>query len=425
MASAVLIPLAGLGLLAGCGSDRAERGAVPALVSLDTVPHGATVGTAAAGALDLPRASAPAQAGRSSRMFEVSVEVLSSEGTTLTAPRVTLFEDQAANVSVANQTSFVQTFEVERTHGAWVSDPIVGVIQDGLLIEYVVRSAPSDDGKIDVAYRLTATDLQHPIPLRSVAFQKGAPGGTIQIPKLIVEEVAGALRLTPGEKRWFATTSVGRRGRGSITVRAAENIDPPDDVLDFGDDEDVAELRALLDALAVRSGRANTLEVGAWTARQHLVPGTPIHWDERQFGDMQALAASRLVDVPGSHARVVLMESYVGGYEPGKVSPDARSDAAGLPNVFQPVVATLESGYTARVTADGALEVVWLVSPNWVPYTTRFSGDGPAVTLEVPVVHTHAAGAPLNSRRFLLPMANLANGGTAVVSIRHEPDVRQ
>ena len=57
------------------------------------------------------------------------------EGRVLQAPSVTVFNTQRANITIINQLSFIQDFDVEVAQTAFIADPIVGVIQDGVVLD--------------------------------------------------------------------------------------------------------------------------------------------------------------------------------------------------------------------------------------------------------------------------------------------------
>lgn len=69
----------------------------------------------------------------------------SEKATQLTAPRVTAFNGQRAHVLVAEQRAYVQDFDVEIAQGASSFDPVINVVQDGLVLD--VRPIISNDRK--------------------------------------------------------------------------------------------------------------------------------------------------------------------------------------------------------------------------------------------------------------------------------------
>lgn len=81
----------------------------------------------------------------------------------IAAPRLTAFSGQDANVSAINQTSFVQDYDVETTKDGSIADPIIGVAQEGLVLD--LRPIVSANGKhITVELDGTWSTLARPIP---------------------------------------------------------------------------------------------------------------------------------------------------------------------------------------------------------------------------------------------------------------------
>jgi len=63
----------------------------------------------------------------------------------VTAPKLTVFNTQRANVSVITQKAFVQDFEVEVATNAVIADPVIGTVQEGVVLD--VRPIISADRK--------------------------------------------------------------------------------------------------------------------------------------------------------------------------------------------------------------------------------------------------------------------------------------
>jgi hypothetical protein len=67
--------------------------------------------------------------------------------TELTAPMLTVYNTQRANLTVVNQVSYIQDFDVEVAQTAFIADPVIGVIQDGLTLNF---RALSHTGTYDI-----------------------------------------------------------------------------------------------------------------------------------------------------------------------------------------------------------------------------------------------------------------------------------
>ena len=85
-----------------------------------------------------------------------------------------------------------------------------------------------------------------------------------------------------------------------------------------------------------------------------LPPGV----DDASSPGVERLATLEVASVlaPGVRSADLLREAYLQGWD---------ADAAQRPGVFDPQVATHESGLSAEVAADGALLVRWGTTPRW------------------------------------------------------------
>jgi type II secretory pathway component GspD/PulD (secretin) len=119
------------------------------------------------------------------------------EGRILQAPIVTVFNTQRANITLINQVSFIQDFDVEVAQTAFIADPIVGVIQDGLVLD--VQPTVSHDRKyITLQLKPTIATLTRPIPTFSTSLGAFSTPVTIQIPELKVQRAATTVRVPDG-----------------------------------------------------------------------------------------------------------------------------------------------------------------------------------------------------------------------------------
>ena len=108
----------------------------------------------------------------------------------LTAPSVTVFNTQRAYLSAVRQVSYVQDFDVEVAQTQFISDPVIGVIQDGLVLD--VRPIVSNDRRfVTLEMRPTIVDLQTPI----ATFQT-LLGGSISV---VINTVPRTPIIIPGQ----------------------------------------------------------------------------------------------------------------------------------------------------------------------------------------------------------------------------------
>ncbi|MHC5021381.1 MAG: hypothetical protein ACYTGX_14995 [Planctomycetota bacterium] len=105
------------------------------------------------------------------------------------APRVTAFDGQRAHITIGNQISFVQRFEVTASRAAVVADPVVATLTTGLALE--LRGRARADGWVDVDLGLQAAELLRPIPELRTRF------GTVQVPDVVKQRLAVRGSLPP------------------------------------------------------------------------------------------------------------------------------------------------------------------------------------------------------------------------------------
>ena len=114
----------------------------------------------------------------------------------LSAPRLTTYDGQHANVSVLNQTSYVKDFEIERSEdGAVILDPVIGTLQDGLIFE-ATPTITADRTRIGFETKTTWAVLTRPIPEFTTTIE--GQEVTIQIPELRVSRVRKEFDLQAG-----------------------------------------------------------------------------------------------------------------------------------------------------------------------------------------------------------------------------------
>ncbi|HYC78215.1 MAG TPA: hypothetical protein VEI02_11370 [Planctomycetota bacterium] len=82
--------------------------------------------------------------------------------TLVNAPRLTIYNRQRANLSIVNQVSYVKDYDVEVAQTAFIADPLVDVVQDGLTLD--VRPTVSYDRKyVKLDLQPTVATLIRPI----------------------------------------------------------------------------------------------------------------------------------------------------------------------------------------------------------------------------------------------------------------------
>ena len=115
---------------------------------------------------------------------------------TVTAPRITVNNGARANVQVLNQVAYVQDFDVQIAQAASIADPIIKVIQDGVILD--VRPVVSADLQyITLELRPTIAELKRPI------FEQPTTLGTsnsvtIQLPEVEIQRVRTSIPIPDG-----------------------------------------------------------------------------------------------------------------------------------------------------------------------------------------------------------------------------------
>ncbi len=105
----------------------------------------------------------------------------------ITSPIVSVFNTQRAFVTVVNQVSFVQGYDVDVANAARIADPNIGIVQEGIVLD--VRPTISFDRKyVMLDVQSTVANLTRPIR----RFQTNLGGGTdpveFQLPELEVQD---------------------------------------------------------------------------------------------------------------------------------------------------------------------------------------------------------------------------------------------
>ncbi|MDF1701580.1 MAG: hypothetical protein P1V36_10540 [Planctomycetota bacterium] len=113
---------------------------------------------------------------------------------TLTAPVITVYNTQRANLTVVNQLSYIQDFDVEVAQTSFIADPIVGIIQDGLTLD--VRPTVSNDRRyITLELQPTVADLLEPIPTFATSLAAAFAPVIIQLPELRLQQARTTVRI--------------------------------------------------------------------------------------------------------------------------------------------------------------------------------------------------------------------------------------
>ncbi|MCA9322643.1 MAG: hypothetical protein KDB53_18015 [Planctomycetes bacterium] len=132
----------------------------------------------------------------------------------LTAPRLTIYNNQRANLTLVNQVSYVKDYDVEVAQTAFIADPLVDIVQDGLVLD--VKPTVSHDRKyVTLEVRPTVAILGRPIQTFSTPLAGLTTNVIIELPE--IEYRAAATTVTVPDNGWVvigglkSITTVDRR----------------------------------------------------------------------------------------------------------------------------------------------------------------------------------------------------------------------
>ena len=129
---------------------------------------------------------------------EVSMIIRATEKSlaarTLTAPIITVYNTQRANLTMVNQISYIQDFDVEVAQTSFIADPIVGIIQDGLTLD--VRPTVSNDRRyITLELQPTVANVRRPIQEFATSLASSFAPVIIQLPELRLQQARTTVRI--------------------------------------------------------------------------------------------------------------------------------------------------------------------------------------------------------------------------------------
>ena len=111
-------------------------------------------------------------------------------------PRILVSNTGRANLSVLNQVVYVKDFDVEIAQAASIADPIIDVVQDGVILD--VRPVVSADRRfITLELRPTIATLKRPIA-EAVTTLGSQNSVTIQLPEVKIQRVRTSIPMPDG-----------------------------------------------------------------------------------------------------------------------------------------------------------------------------------------------------------------------------------
>ena len=114
----------------------------------------------------------------------------------ITAPRLLIYNNTRASMSVLRHTSYIRDFDVEIAQAAAVANPVVDVVRDGVVLD--VRPVVSADRRfITMELRPTVMTLELPIPNFTTTLGVGQPV-SIQLPAVTLQRVRTTVTMPDG-----------------------------------------------------------------------------------------------------------------------------------------------------------------------------------------------------------------------------------
>ena len=131
-------------------------------------------------------------------LVEAILRAVSKYGSTniVDAPSLTVFNGQRASLSVINHVSYVRDFDVEIAQASVIAQPIVGIIQDGVVLD--VRPVVSSDKRfITMELRPTVANLVRPLDEFMTTLGIGSDV-VIELPTLKVQRARTTVTMPDG-----------------------------------------------------------------------------------------------------------------------------------------------------------------------------------------------------------------------------------
>lgn len=114
----------------------------------------------------------------------------------LTAPRLSAFNTQRANITIVNQIPYIQDFELNSATSAAIANPVIDTILDGMVLD--VKPTVSNDRRfITIEVQPTVAELLLPIPTFTTTLGPTS-AVTIQIPEIRLQTVQTTVRVPDG-----------------------------------------------------------------------------------------------------------------------------------------------------------------------------------------------------------------------------------
>ncbi|MDC1142520.1 type II and III secretion system protein, partial [Planctomycetota bacterium] len=114
----------------------------------------------------------------------------------LTAPRLTAFNTQRANITIVNQIPYISDFELNSATSAAIANPVIDTILDGMVLD--VKPTVSNDRRfVTIEVQPTVAQLLLPIPTFTTTLGPTS-SVTLQLPEIKLQTVQTTVRVPDG-----------------------------------------------------------------------------------------------------------------------------------------------------------------------------------------------------------------------------------
>lgn len=144
----------------------------------------------------------------------------------LFAPRLTLSQGGVGNIATLDQRSFITGYEKQTIGAMTILDPVVEVLQTGLVFEASVVQVPGANGGV-IQVALTLADVLDPVPTAELKIPPSLAPMTIQLPEENRTTWRSESLNFTDEKHSFRVTGIrylGRKDKGSARTGGGETV---------------------------------------------------------------------------------------------------------------------------------------------------------------------------------------------------------
>ena len=120
-----------------------------------------------------------------------------SDVQTVTASRITVYDRQKATVQVMNQVSYVKEFQVERSEGSMVANPVIATLAEGLSLDLQPTIA-AEGKRIDLEFEVSVRRLAKPMEEVTLVLEEGKPSVKVSRPEVDVRGWSKTLPVADG-----------------------------------------------------------------------------------------------------------------------------------------------------------------------------------------------------------------------------------